>query len=135
MACLFTIESGGRRHMKKIDDSVSGHLSEIAIQLSESIKLVSDNPEASIDYKLWEIFADLELNVALLKLEIRKENPAIEIARPKSPLSLEESLISCAALVTSSLSRLSRGHTNQAIEQVRDARNIMRELLVRIRRR
>ena len=121
--------------MKKIEDSVEVQLSEVAIQISDSIKLVSDNSDVQIDYKLWEIFADLELNVALLKLDVRKENPAIEIARPKSQLSLEDSLIRCSQLVTSSISALSRGHTTQTLKQVRDARNIMREVLVRIRRR
>ncbi len=118
-----------------MEDSVESQLSKIAIQLRESIKHLSDNSDAQIDYKLWEIFADLELNVALLKLEVKKENPAIEIARPNSPLGLEESLNSCSKIVTSSISELSRGHPDLALEKVRDARNIMREVLVRIRRR
>jgi len=121
--------------LKKNDDNVENNLSEIAVRLNESIKLLSDNSEAQINYKLWEIFADLELNVALLKLEVKKENPAIELTKHKSTLSSEETLVKCSQLVTSSISELSRGDTERTLERVRDARNIMRELMVRIRRR
>ncbi len=121
--------------MKKDEDSVGNHLSEITLRLDASIKLLSDNSEAEINYELWEIFADLELTVALLKLEVKKENPGIEFAKHKSTLSNEEILVKCSKIITSSISMLSRGDTEQTLEEVRDARNIMRELMARIRRR
>jgi len=121
--------------LKKREDNVENNLSEIAIRLNASIKLLSDNSEAQINYELWEIFADLELNVALLKLEVKKENPAMEIVKHKSTLSNEETLVKCSQLVTSSISELSQGDTERTLERVRDARNIMRELMSRIRRR